>query len=531
MLPVTGPGRDFQSRKGAVDAALFAALVALLLVPVWAFPYFPSQDGPSHLFNSHVFLAYSQVPAFQQAFSPQIPPAGNLTGHALAIFLLKIGVPAADCEKILASICIAGLAAAFYYALTGVTTAPRANALLILPFLYNWPLQMGFWSFSLGVPLVLVCAGLCLRYAGRWDAKHTWQLLLAAAAVYACHPISWAASALVTGLIVLAHDAPRLAAGPSRRRAVMQIALPMAVFVPFIVPNLLFAAHNENLRWDHISSLRERFWPVYNMTALQLFEGDVWPVKILFLVLMAVSAANLLLRVRGRRIGWIDTLLASAAVFIVMGMWSPARVGEGTYLQVRLFLFAYLLWMLWLAATVPARAAGISLAALAVGFTGWLMAARLPYWQMFNRDLVQFVKATEQVAAGSTICQLDFSEPSRFVYPMEHAVDLLAAKNVVDVRDYEAGRKAFWTHFRPGYFLDENYLAPSSLRDFEGALERFEARTGKRLDYIVLTDMKATPGDSLRRELPVRWTDYELAEVSQPPSIAAVFVRKAHSRE
>jgi hypothetical protein len=504
---------------------LFYAAVAALLIPIWIYPYFPSQDGPSHLFNANVFLTYSQVPAYRRAFTVQIPPAGNLTGHGLAMLLLRAGLAPATCEKVLVSICIVGLAMAFHYALRGAKGAPVEAAFFVLPFLYNWPLQMGFWSFSLGVPFVLICVGLCLRYLGRWDRTSLLKLFLTAAAVYACHPISWAVSALVTGLLTLLWLFGPASDVTDRRRQLIQAALPVATFVPFILPNLLFAEKNDFLKWDTFSSFRERLWPVYTMSDVCLFSGDGWAARALFLLLLAATGIVFLGHIRTRGLRFVDTLLGCAGILILLGVYSPGRIGEGTYLSVRLFLFACLLWALWLALAIPGRRLTITVAALIAGISAWQMLARLPSWRIFDRNLVQFVRISEHIAPGSNICQLDFLPPSHTVAPMLHATDLLLNKKIVDVRDYEAGRKAFWTEFRPGYFLDENYLAPASETDLQGAVKRFERRTGQKIDYISFTNMPAPPDVMLRRVLPTMWKQFRLVAVSRPASVAAVFKR------
>ena len=89
------------------------------------------------------------------------------------------------------------------------------------------------------------------------------------------------------------------------------------------------------------------------------------------------------------------------------------------------------------------------------------------------------------------------------------------------MRDYEAARQAFWTRFHSGYYLDESYLSPSSKNDFQGAVARFEGRTGRKLDYIMLTDLKTSPGKTLRRLLPTVSARYELAGDSEP--IVAIY--------
>jgi hypothetical protein len=152
-------------------------------------------------------------------------------------------------------------------------------------------------------------------------------------------------------------------------------------------------------------------------------------------------------------------------------------------------------------------------------FTAWLVVARLPAWRAANRSLTEIVALGRSVPANAFVCQLDFLPQTETVRPLDHVIDLLPAKNIVDVRDYEAGRYAFWTRFRPGYFLDENYIRVSSQRDFEGALNRFEQRTGKHIDFLVLTEMTKPPDATLRSVLPARWKEYQLVRAA-PPAVA-----------
>jgi hypothetical protein len=498
-----------------------------LLLPIWLSPFFPSSDGPSHLFNSYVFLNYDHVPLFQKVFTLQVPTAGNLTGYALDMLFLKAGLPWDACDKLLATLCILGLAFAFRFAVKAFPSISELASFLIFPFLYNWPMQMGFWSFSLGVPFLLVSVGLYFRFRRRWTLRSLLLLFLAAAGAYLCHPIDWALSALTVGILAVGSELGRFLRGPDRPRALLQLALPVLVFVPFAIPNALFAERNTHIDWQHFSSVRTWLWPLYTATPVHLFDGDARVARLLFVVFVLGSFGNLAWKFRRRKIEPADLLLPAAGIVLVLGLFSPARIGEGTYIVVRLLLFGFLLWALWFGLTLPRRALAVA-AALAVLFTAGLLLARRNAWQTYNRVLASFVQLGRVIPPNAFVCQLDLLPEAETVRPLDHAVDLLPVKNFVDVRDYEAGRFAFWTRFRPGYFLDEDYMHPAARTDFEGALNRFEQRTGKHVDYIILTELDAAADVALRRELPSRYRDYQLIR-QDPPWIAIYRARAANA--
>src|ERR1022692_126049 len=63
----------------------FAGLIAASLVPIWAFTYFPSQDGPSHLNNANILRLYPwrDLASFRDFYSINFYPLPNWTVHLL----------------------------------------------------------------------------------------------------------------------------------------------------------------------------------------------------------------------------------------------------------------------------------------------------------------------------------------------------------------------------------------------------------------------------------------------------------------
>ena len=58
--------------------AVWLALIVIYICPYWLFPYFPSQDGPSHLYNAGVLASYESSPIYQQYYAVHLSPAGNV---------------------------------------------------------------------------------------------------------------------------------------------------------------------------------------------------------------------------------------------------------------------------------------------------------------------------------------------------------------------------------------------------------------------------------------------------------------------
>ncbi len=144
---------------------LFSAIVIAYCVWVMTLPVFPSQDGPLHMYYAHVFsrfLAGSPgVYAKWYRHGSWLPPY-SLYYYLLAGFGSLFGYPAAD--KIAVCLCMLLLGFGLRFLGRGLGRGGEAAAFLGLPMLLNWPLMMGFISFSLSLGLLLWAGGLWVRF-------------------------------------------------------------------------------------------------------------------------------------------------------------------------------------------------------------------------------------------------------------------------------------------------------------------------------------------------------------------------------
>ncbi|HEX4612958.1 MAG TPA: hypothetical protein VH092_32510, partial [Urbifossiella sp.] len=154
-MVVTGlaPARDW----------LFWSCVAALLVPVWVYPHFPTQDGPAHLASAVLLNRYcSPGTRFHEFFNVRPEPLPNWGAQALLTTLCYV-FPPLIAEKVFVTGHLILFALSFRYLATGVVTGARVNSLLALVFAFNLCVWMGFYSFCLGVDALLFCLGYVVR--------------------------------------------------------------------------------------------------------------------------------------------------------------------------------------------------------------------------------------------------------------------------------------------------------------------------------------------------------------------------------
>jgi len=173
------------------EGVLFWALAFLYLVPVWAYHYVPTQDGPSHLDNAQILKDLGNaVAGYEAYFEIRADPIPNWTSHLLLAGLLYV-VPPLSAEKFLVSLYILGFAGSFRYFLGAFGERSRPISWLGLLFVYNRCFWMGFYNFCLSLVLVWLIVGFCLRRRGELRWPHAAVLTLLFPLAYFTHLVGF----------------------------------------------------------------------------------------------------------------------------------------------------------------------------------------------------------------------------------------------------------------------------------------------------------------------------------------------------
>ncbi|MBC8228731.1 hypothetical protein H8E77_04180 [bacterium] len=100
---------------------LIIALFVIHLMPLWIFKYFPSQDGPSHIYNAKVLKEYHQHENYKlrDVFKLNLTIFPNWTSHPVMAFLLFFFPPIVT-EKILLTFGVGLLPLSLFYFLGAI---------------------------------------------------------------------------------------------------------------------------------------------------------------------------------------------------------------------------------------------------------------------------------------------------------------------------------------------------------------------------------------------------------------------------
>jgi hypothetical protein len=527
-----------------VPGWLVAAALLLLLVPLWAFAYFPSQDGPSHVANARILLDYgrSDQPALRVFYERSLEPVPNWVSHAILSALLTVVGPR-SADKIFLALYVLALPFAFRYAVTAIRPDAGARLLFVLPFVYNHFLHLGFYNLALSAVPFFLILGFWLRHEDRLDTRAAGVLALLLTGLYFFH--------IVTLLLALAALGVLALAGSVAGRSPRPLVAVGAASLPALALAARFLRSRGGASYEPGPSVYVRLWELVRLKELVSFDlREAWPSTALAFALLAAAAVLLVGRARRRAFDRTDRLLlvvaACTAIYFAARttvLRSPSgSVGGGTTYD-RISLWIFLTLVLWLAVQPLSARAERLLVGLSLAATLAFLAVRLPRYGELDRDLAEYASVGATLPRDAVLLPLAFAPEGRRedgsalsvrVLPFLHAASWIAAdRGVVDLLNYEADLGYFPVRFRPEanpYRLMRTGLETSPPCV---SLNRFDRLGPRPLDYILVwgarfADRSHPCAAAIFRHLDERYTK---VATSEPRGLAELYARTASPKE
>jgi hypothetical protein len=130
--------------KPSLWSLAFLFLILVYVLPIWVFRYFPSQDGPCHIYNSFILRHYNDPEyVFNDFYDVRKAPIPNWASHASMMLLMYL-VPPLIAEKLLLTGYIVLMAVAMLYLVNAVEGDRMPLVFPGFPFIYNYLFLMGF---------------------------------------------------------------------------------------------------------------------------------------------------------------------------------------------------------------------------------------------------------------------------------------------------------------------------------------------------------------------------------------------------
>ena len=436
---------------------LILALTVLYLIPIWSFHYFPSQDGPSHIANAEVIKDFGdQERVFDQYYRLNTRPFPNWISHLWLAGWLYL-VPPLVAEKLLLSLYVILMPLCIWYLLQAAGHRQPLYLLLAYPFIYHFSLFMGFYNFSLAVPLCILSLGYWWKHREAWTWQRVAILNLCLATTYFSHLVPYL---LFYALV------PFLAIASLRTRWRLLLlnlvsVLPASILgIQYVLTSgFSAAAQTPNNLGNFSRLLGELLW-LNGLVSFNLVHE-----KRLGRVLVVVIAVAIVLGIAHRMWRWHrerTALLESRDYFllpcvIVLGFYFYLPDGvanQGGLVTARMNLLAGLFILPWLKEDIWKMARwGMTVLAVGVVLLNWgYFTHRI---HLFQPELRAYTAGTDLLGENDVVMPLIFDKTGPYsgrVQVFTHAMNYYCLENGnINLGNYEAQQHYFPVSFREDF--------------------------------------------------------------------------------
>jgi hypothetical protein len=486
------------------------------LIPIWAFEYFPSQDGPVHLENASIIRDYyhperSIYPNYYE-FNKNFTP--TWLGHLILTGLMYI-VPALIAEKIFLTFYVILLPVSVRYALS--TIRPEAGFLVYLsfPFIYNYTLHLGFYSFVFSLSFFFFMIGYWLKYRSHFTLPRILILACLSMLLYFFHVVSlvmaYLAIAIFTTWLILMDFMDAKAAESNKIIIFREIAqrriFPIFVaFLPTLILLLIFMQpRGLEVRLDRsFSEILYILRDLLQIEALVSYQtAEFWISVALGLTFWGLFLYLIMLKTKRRGFDRLDGFLFVIATYVLIFMLSPKSISKFEIISPRLNLYPFFALMIWFAAQSYQEIVKRIIMVVSISISLIALSFHIVKYAELNDYMSEYLSATERIESNTTLLPISFSSRgfssdgkvlTLKAKPFLHASGYIAAqKGVVDFTNYEAGEfDWFPLIFRPAlnpYMhigIDQGIEAEPPRVDFLG----YSERTSGQVDYVLIWGFK-----------------------------------------
>jgi hypothetical protein len=505
------------------EPLVFYALILLILIPLWSVRYFPSQDGPLHLYNAIVLRDYNRPdrPLFRQFFVPNTRIIPNWVCPHLLIVLVR-WLPPHIAEKMILSLYVLVFPLSVRYCLRGIRRHAGGLAIAALPFVPNQFYHMGFQDFCMSLAGFFISLGFYLRRRKSFGLLDAGVLAILFLATYLTHLLSAVMLLPMIGLIALFQAFADGHTLFQRLRRLLPVALAM---LPMILAILYFLLepHPTDSPYGYPKGWTHRF---YFLIAWMRGLGwlDLVPDTAVFLLFAGVSL-RLLRKLRRRRSwpailsGLSGALLLCACAYFCVFLFASDNAAGGRVILVRLPAYPTFALLLWWAAIPLSSAdfrklervvAGVSVPCLLV-----MLTLDMVNYVEIDRYLDQFAAIAPLLQPNSTLLPVQFENPRTVesddrheevavgIDPFLHAGSLgLGERGVVDLSDSWASTDHHVIRWRNG-------LSPIHNLQLITNFDAYSRETGKPIDYILIWTGGVSHDDLDGRSIRAQLKEYQ----------------------
>ena len=344
---------------------LFLICVVINATIVFSYKYFPAQDSGAHAYNSNILyhLLFGNSETFSAFYSINSEPVPNLTAHVVMLFFNSF-LPFNTAEKLVLFIYFLSFPLLFKKLVSSFNSNNTYLIFLVLPFTHFSALYWGFFNFAYGILFFLLGVIYWTNNRSNFNVKQIVLFFVIVTMCYFSHLVAFIALAMFCGLFELMDFflklKENLKPNALKEKLILFLKAMSSLSLPLILTFLYFSKRpSEGI---------ESFLPKEQLNKM-LLNGDILKSygageeiatkPIFYLMIIAViyalvsKAKDYIDRKPGFKIIQLsDAFFIFSLVFFYLFYTQPDSDGYGGYIVIRLALYAFLIMLIWICATI-----------------------------------------------------------------------------------------------------------------------------------------------------------------------------------
>jgi len=447
------------------DVLLYGGLLAACIALVWLLPFFPSNDGPSHVYNLVILrdLLHGQGD-WGRVYVADMRLRPNLGFQLVAyplLSLLRLNPLTVHRAFLTVYILLVGAAVPVYLRAFGRAALPVSFFVFVV--IFNRPLIMGFYSYVVGISLLLFALALAWTSRQRTVAVRVVAMNVAGLILYVVHLFPLAIFLLALALMAVSE----VKTWKERVRGLVTLGVAMSpclllVFAGFIVPrahaNVVMASQMEHRQlvqqvWLHIIDGIEPL-DLASFSGLWFSRWNALP-GLVALVLFVGAAVEAVRRIR-RAPGRLDEAVSSSRFLVLLcaGLFAfyfvtpDFMLGTGSY-KMRLPWVILLLALPLIEPGAP-RVSGWAWGKLLMMLAVVTLSFNAAFLWRGSETVERFVRGLQALPRDAMIMSVNFDvRRPRRPDPLRAATSYYGLHGCIDYSNYEPQMPyLFPVHFR-----------------------------------------------------------------------------------
>jgi len=423
---------------------------------VWSLPYFPTQDGPSHVYNLVILKdLLNGGREWGNYFTYSLHAVPNLGFNLLAYPMLHFFPPLAV-EKIFVSIYIVLMGVSVPLFLRVFNKPSMPLSFFVFPVIFNFTLLMGFYSYAVTIPLFLIA--FCLSWKIR-DHSTAYKFVffnIAGLTIFYFHLIPFVL--FLISLIVIT-----VVRSTDFRRRIVELTKLLAMISPIILNLIYYLIYSPKSSFSgvyyllSVSRYVRLLVELFSFSALNFSLWQLFPASLVMFLyfLFTYSSVKDIYKKYGQNKQLPESekiLLFLASILILIYLFTPFRFGGGCFFNQRFpwVILLIILPLFQIPETVFWKRFGQT---IIVGTVSFFFAFNtVALWQQ-SRKVEKFLSGLNTgLPKGAYVMTYQKRDPKAGwprVDVLMHAASYYGIiKGCVDIGNYETGLDYFPIHFK-----------------------------------------------------------------------------------